>query len=368
LIQEGQEALVGQAVAVFAATKDEDLSGYVPEGIDAVEKEQHVLHVEDAVVQKEKEDGCIELKQPAFIPEPPLEDYVFPFAHERKECLATPYAKKLAKEQGVDLFSVKGSGPRGRIESRDMVLGQQSAVVGFFPKQEPDLVPGSYELLPLSPMRRVIAERLQQSKSFIPHFYVAQKVRVETLLSVRDQLKAEEISVTINDLILRACALTLKEHPCINRGFHSVENKVIQFQTIDIAVAVSVEQGLVTPIIRHADYKNVGQISKEMRHLAHKAKEGKLTRKEYMGGSFTVSNLGMFGISSFFGIINPPQAAILSVSGIEDVPVVSHGVVVPGKIMTLGLSADHRVIDGAQAALFLRTLQKWIENASLLLL
>ncbi|MBM3199062.1 MAG: 2-oxo acid dehydrogenase subunit E2, partial [Chlamydiae bacterium] len=310
------------------------------------------------------------LGQPAFVPEPALEGYRFPFPEEACESIkATPYAKKLAKEQGIDLWSIKGSGPRQRISSRDLELGQKKTAYSSWKKSPPEgLQPGSYEEQSMSPMRRVIAERLQQAKSFIPHFYLTQKVRAESLLALRQQLKAGDMQVTINDLMIRATALALREHPGINSGFNSVTRKKIQFQTIDISVAVSVDQGLITPILRLADYKQVNQISVEMRLLAKKAKEGRLTREEYVGGSFTISNLGMLGISQFFGIINPPQAAILCVAGIEEVPVVSQGVVVPGKVMTLSLSADHRVIDGADGAKFLRTVQHLLENPALLLL
>ena len=167
---------------------------------------------------------------------------------------------------------------------------------------------------------------------------------------------------------MRASALSLREHPNVNSGFNSVAPSIIRFKTIDISVAVSIEAGLITPIVRHADYKNLGQLSQEVKLLASRAREGKLSREEYTGGSFTVSNLGMYGISEFSAIINPPQAAILAVGGIEDKPVVKEGHIVPGKTMKLTLSVDHRVIDGADAAKFLKTLQKYLENPSLLLL
>ena len=167
---------------------------------------------------------------------------------------------------------------------------------------------------------------------------------------------------------MRAVALSLREHPNVNSGFNSVNNSLIRFKTIDISVAVSVDAGLITPIIRHCDFKNLGQISQEVRQLALRARDGKLSREEYTGGSFTVSNMGMYGISEFVAIINPPQAAILAVGGIEDRPVIKDGHVVPGKTMKLTLSADHRALDGADAAKFLKTLQKYLENPSLLLL
>ncbi len=191
---------------------------------------------------------------------------------------------------------------------------------------------------------------------------------VEAMVAVRGQLKTGGLKITYNDLIIRAVALALKEHPEVNSGFNSVSGAIIRFKTIDISIAVSVDDGLITPIIWHADYKNLGQISVEVKSLVAKAKTNKLAREEYVGGSFTVSNLGMFGISEFRGIINPPQAAILCVSGIVEKAVVKEGQVVPGKTMTMTLSADHRVIDGADGAKFMKTLQKFVENPSLLLL
>jgi pyruvate dehydrogenase E2 component (dihydrolipoamide acetyltransferase) len=168
--------------------------------------------------------------------------------------------------------------------------------------------------------------------------------------------------------MIKAVALSLKEHPEMNSGYNSVSSSIIRFKTIDISVAVSIPSGLITPILRHADYKSIGQISAEVKLLAQKAKEGKLIREEYVGGSFTISNLGMFGISGFVGVINPPQAGILCVGGIEDKPVIKNGAVVPGKSMNITLSADHRVVDGSDGAKFIKTLQKYLENPAALII
>jgi pyruvate dehydrogenase E2 component (dihydrolipoamide acetyltransferase) len=194
------------------------------------------------------------------------------------------------------------------------------------------------------------------------------EVRCEKLLDLREQLKALGLRVSVNDLVIRASALALREHPEINSGFDTEQQKIIRFKTIDISVAVTIPDGLITPIIRHADFKNVGEISAEIKMLASRAKEGKLSREEYVGGSFTVSNLGMYGVSDFCAVINPPQGAILAVSAILDKPVVQDGQVVPGKLMTLTLSADHRVIDGVAASLYLKTLQRFLEQPAGLLL
>jgi pyruvate dehydrogenase E2 component (dihydrolipoamide acetyltransferase) len=274
----------------------------------------------------------------------------------------------LAQERGIDLTTVKGTGPHGRILERDLSLGQPASVVTFGRREVPHEKPGSYEEVPLSPIRKVIGQRLQEAKTFIPHFYETQEILADRLVHVRTELASVGLKVTYNDLVLRACALALREHPAVNSGFNSVNQSIIRFKTIDISVAVSLESGLITPIVRHADFKNVGQISTEVKSLATRAKEGKLSREEYTGGSFTVSNIGMFGITEFKAIINPPQAAILAVGGIIDQPIVKDGQVVPGKVMRVTLSADHRVLDGTDVAKFLKTLQQLLENPSLLLL
>jgi pyruvate dehydrogenase E2 component (dihydrolipoamide acetyltransferase) len=274
----------------------------------------------------------------------------------------------MAEENQIDLSTVKGTGPHGRIMSRDLDLGQPAGTVTFGRREHPTIAPGTYEEVPLTPIRKMIGKRLQESKTFIPHFYTTQEINAGRMMQLRAELSSAHLKISYNDFILRASALALREHPEVNSGFHSVNQSIIRFKTIDLSVAVSLPSGLITPIIRHADFKNLGQLSSEMRVLATRAKEGKLSREEYTGGSFTISNLGMFGISEFVAIINPPQAAILAVGGIEDRPIVKEGLVVPGKTMRLTLSADHRVLDGADAARFLKTLQKYLENPSLLLL
>ena len=370
LVENGKEAAVGAPIAIFSASKNEDITSYKPEGI-AQEVKKEVMPAEKPIeVEVKSAPKAQGMQQPAFIPEPPLEKYVFPFPGELLDdrVKATPYAKKIAKEQGIDLSTVKGSGPHQRIVSSDLSLAQKGSSHVFGKREIPLTVPGSYEEETLSPMRKVISARLQQSKSFIPHFYVTQIIDAEPMLALREQLKNGEVKITVNDIIVRAVALALREHPHLNSGFNSVSNTIIRFKTIDIAIAVSISEGLITPIIRHADFKNLGQIASEVKVLAGKAKAGKLAREEYVGGSFTISNLGMFGISEFKGIINPPQAGILCVGGIEEKPVVRHGHVVPGKVMTLSLSADHRVVDGSDGAKFIKTLQKLLENPSLLLI
>jgi len=356
LVENGGEALVGMDVAIFTETPDEEII--------VAKKEE----IKEAALPKKEEvsekPSTVSVSEPQFIPEPPLENYVFerPLAKVN----ASPLAKKLAKEKGLDLSSVKGSGPGGRIVSRDLDMAQKAG----FQRGEIDFKkkPGSFVEEPISQVRQVIAKRLQEAKSFIPHFYIRQKMNAEPLVRFREELKEVGVHVTVNDCIVRASALALVEHPKLNSCFHSEHKTLVCFETIDVCVAVSLSDGLITPIIRYANYKSLQEISLEVRSLAKKARSGKLELHEFRGGSFTVTNLGMYGVTDFQAILNPPQAGVLAVSGIREAPVLKKGHVVPGKVMNITLSVDHRIIDGVLAAQFIKTLQKYIENPTSLLL
>ncbi len=368
LVPNGGGAIVNQPIAIFTLKAAENIEGYKPEG--TLPQKETPKAIKEETQAKPKGGSVVGTTQPIFTPEPPLQNYEFPFptGDAKKRITASPLAKKIAREKGLDLTSLKGSGPGGRISVRDLDLAQPDLAVSFGKREMPTEAPGSFEEKALSPMRKVIAERLQQAKTFIPHIYVRQEVDAEALFKTREELKNGNIKVTFNDFVIRASALALKEHPEVNSGFDSGNQSIILFKTIDISVAVTVEGGLITPIIRHADYKNLGEISLEVKELATRAKMGKLKPEEYKGGSFTISNMGMFGVTDFAAIINPPQAAILAIGGIEECPRVKGGQVVVGKRMNLVLSVDHRVIDGAEAAKFIKAVQKYLENPSLLLI
>ncbi len=373
LIEEGKDAIVNQPVAIFTEKKDESIEGYIPEGVmpeTVVAATQNTQEEEANAPAAPSAGKTGAMLQPTFTPEPPLEGYEFGNrgVSVKDRLFASPLARKLAKDKGIDLSTVKGSGPGHRIVSRDLELGQPDAIVAFGRQELPKETPGSYEEEALSPMRKVIGQRLQESKTFIPHFYTVQEIQVDALEAIREQLKKVGVKVSINDFIVRGVALALRNHPGINSGFNSANNSIIRFSTIDVAIAVSMEGGLITPIVRHADYKNLGELSVEIKSLATRAREGKLEKQEYMGGSFTISNLGMYGVTEFSAIINPPQAAILAVAGIEEKVLLKEGKIIPGKVMRVTLSADHRVIDGAGAAEFLKTLKKHLENPAMLLL
>lgn len=373
IVQEGQEASVNQPIAIFTEKADESIEGYKPEGETPPAPAQQPV-IESANVQpieqKAPSTPTPIRSQPTFVPEAPLTPKSGAAASlgSGQRVKASPLAKKIAQEKGLDLAGIQGTGPGNRIVSRDLEGKHPTGINVFGRNDLPEIAPGSYEEESLTPMRKVISQRLQDAKSYIPHFYVSMKINAEPLLMLREQLKSHDIKVTINDLIIKAAALALRQHPDVNSGFNSSTNSIIRFKTIDISVAVSLPTGLITPIIRHADYKNLGEISSEVKALAARAKEGKLEMHEFKGGSFTISNLGMYGVSEFIAIINPPQAAILAVSGIANVPAVRNGQIVPGQEMTLTLSGDHRVIDGVAGAEFLRTLQRIMESPALLLI
>lgn len=363
LVAEGGEAVVNQPIAIFTEEKDESITGYTPEGASpkgAIPPTNITQPQQPSLVSISTEEQLP--IAPTIAPEI---QKTFPEAIESENrILASPLAKKLAAQQSLDLTGLKGSGPGGRIMKRDLAGASQ---VHPKPSIEPKVAMGSFTEEALTPIRKVIAQRLQEAKATIPHFYLQQTIDAAPLVILREQLKKSGIKLTYNDLIIKASALTLKKHPAVNSGFASKGGSIIRFKTIDISVAVSIEGGLVTPIIRYADDKNVRDISLEVKALAKKAKEGKLQPIEFQGGSFTISNLGMYNVTNFFAIINPPQAAILAVSGISDVPVIKNQQVVPGQTMNLCLSVDHRVIDGVAAASFMQDLQSILENPAVLL-
>ena len=368
LISEGSLAHVNKAIAIFTTEEKESVEGYQPEEISPEPPLEIKVEIEqpEEVLAPSRPSPTLQLKEPAFIPESPLEKYIFPIPSgpPGKRIKASPLARRLAKEHGLDLSTVKGTGPDERITSKDLKKAAPMGLVTFGRLEKPTVAPGTYEEIPLTPIRKIIARRLQESKSFIPHFYVKQIIDAEALVNLRNQLKNLDLKVTFNDMVIRASALALRKHPEVNAGFNSVNQTIIRFKTIDISVAVSIDEGLITPIIRHADYKNLGQISLEISQLVQRARQNKLQEHEYKGGSFCLSNLGMYGITEFTAVINPPQAAILAIGGIEDRPVVKEGNVVSGKTLALTLSADHRVIDGAYAAQYLKTVQQLLENTT----
>ena len=287
----------------------------------------------------------------------------------------SPVAAKIAAALAIDVRLVKGTGPDGRVVKADVEATAKSgsAKIGAAaakpekPKLKVLRADGQAQAtVAMTPMRQIIGKRLLESKTQIPHFYVSETIDAGALVALREQLNLlEGFRVTVNDLMVRASALALRVHPALSATFHG--DRIVRHDSSDISVAVAIPDGLITPIVAKAHTKSVRAIGDEVRALAKKAVEGKLQPAEFQGGSFTISNLGMFGIESFCAIINPPQVAILAVAGIKDVPVVRNGVIVPGKVMQVTLSADHRAVDGADAAAFLKTLRELLEAPATLL-
>ncbi len=299
---------------------------------------------------------------------------------------ASPLAKKLAAERGIDLSQITGSGPGGRIVEHDVLSAQPGAAPQPAPKPAaapavlappPAAVPATPaaagdQRIPLTGMRRVIADKLLISKTTIPHFYLNIEVDAEALMKLRVDINAAaeaagQGKITVNDLVIKAVVVALTKVPKVNAAWAG--DAIIEYGAVNLAVAVAVEEGLVTPVIRDAAKQSLRGISESVKDLATRARTKKLKPEEYQGGTFTVSNLGSYGIETFSAIINPPQAAILSVGAIVKKPVVNAaGQIVAGQRMSLGLSCDHRVVDGSIGAQFLGELRKLIENPTLMLL
>ncbi|MXV44254.1 pyruvate dehydrogenase complex dihydrolipoamide acetyltransferase [Saccharibacter sp. 17.LH.SD] len=279
----------------------------------------------------------------------------------------SPLARRLAKEHGLDIASLKGTGPNGRILKRDIEAGLKAASGQKEESTSGESVAeqaGSIERVPHSTMRKVIARRLTESKTQVPHFYVSVDIELDALLALRSKLNAslvdEGVKISVNDMMIRAVALALKKRPGLNVQF--TETEMLHFSDVDIAMAVSIPDGLITPIIRKADQKTLRQISAEARDLAIRARKGKLKPEEFQGGTFSISNMGMFGVKDFAAIINPPQAAILAIAAGEKRPVIRDGEVRAATMMTATLSVDHRAIDGALGAQWLNMLRDLVQN------
>ena len=297
---------------------------------------------------------------------PPLAAPPSPRADGR--VLASPIVRKQAREHDVDLSTIGGSGPGGRVIKRDLdayLAGPRPVAASSMP----------YERLPpriekLTSMRRTIARRLTESKQTVPHFYLTIDLDAGPLVRARKQLNAELEAdgekVSVNDLILKAVAVALRRVPEANASF--MGDAIHVHQVVDISVAVAIPDGLVTPVVRDADHKSVRDIAREVQELAGRAKQKKLAPEEMMGGTFSLSNLGMYGIEEFAAVINPPEGCILAVGAVRDEPVVQNGEVVPGTRMKVTLSCDHRVVDGAIGARWLAAFRKVIEQPVLMLL
>lgn len=280
---------------------------------------------------------------------------------------ASPLARKLAEDKGVDINQVKGSGEGGRIVKRD-VDEFKSAPAPSAARPQVNLASAgaapagmSYDELPVSQMRKTIARRLSESKFSAPHFYLTLDIDMDNAIEARKSINAvAPQKISFNDFVIKAAAVALKQHPVINSSWAG--DTIRRNHEINIGMAVAVDEGLLVPVIRNADQKGLATINTEAKEFAGKARDKKLQPSEWEGNTFTISNLGMFGIETFTAIINAPDACILAVGGIKQVPVVKNGAVVPGNVMKVTLSCDHRVVDGASGAAFLNTMKGILEN------
>lgn len=281
---------------------------------------------------------------------------------------ASPLARKLAADRGIDLNMVQGSGDHGRIVKRDVDsfnpafhTSAQPGAAAAAPAQSAPAGVENYTDYPVSQMRKVIAKRLSESKFTAPHFYVTMDIDMDNAIAARKAMNASgEVKISFNDLVVKATALALKKHPAVNSSW--MEDFIRINDHVHIGVAVAIEDGLLVPVLRHADQMALSHISTSVKDLAGKAKDKKLQPSDWEGNTFTISNLGMFGVEEFTAIVNPPDAGILAVGGIKQVPVVKDGQVVPGNVMKVTLSLDHRVADGASGAAFLQSLKEYLEN------
>jgi pyruvate dehydrogenase E2 component (dihydrolipoamide acetyltransferase) len=279
---------------------------------------------------------------------------------------ASPLARKLASDYKIDLSSVSGSGPQGRVIKRDLE-GMLSGKPSGSPAISKPIIPGTSNDVELSPIRKTIAKRMTESKATAPHFYVTVEVDMDPAMTFRDQINnVKEIKLSFTDIVIKASSEALMKHPQVNATY--LGDKMRQYHYTHIGVAVAMEEGLVTPIVRNCEQKRLDQINAELRDLVERARTRKLKPDEYLGATFTISNLGMFGVDEFAAIVNPPEGAILAVGGIVEKPVVKNSQIVIGHTMKVTLSSDHRIIDGAVAARFMQDLKKILENPASLVL
>ena len=314
---------------------------------------------EEPAGEKEEKEEAREPKKEESKPAPqPVESKASSTTAEGR-IKASPLARRMADDRGIDIARVNGSGDGGRIVKRDIENYREAPAAAA-----PTAPVGteSFEEEKVSQMRKTIARRLSESKFSAPHFYLTVEIDMENAMAARKDINGaiEPSKISFNDLIIRAAAASLRKHPAVNASW--MEDKIRYNKHVHVGVAVAVEEGLLVPVVRFADQKPLVQINQEVKEFADKARNKKLQPEEWEGNTFTISNLGMFGIEEFTAIINPPDSCIMAVGGIMEKPVVKDGQVVPGHRMKVTLSCDHRVVDGAKGAAFLDTFKKYMEN------
>lgn len=373
-VEKGKSAQVDQVIAIVGAPGEDFQALLNDSGKTAApeaKKEEKAPEAEPKAEEKTevKEEAKTETKTEAKVEEKAETKTEAPVSKEQSEegrIKASPLAKKIAQDKGISLDAVSGSGPEGRIIKKDVeefVPQTKEAAKTEKPViQIPQIVgEEGYDETPVSQMRKVIASRLSQSKFTAPHFYLTISVDMDNAIAARKSVnEVSPVKISFNDLVVKAAAMALRRNPAVNSSW--LGDTIRTNKHIHIGVAVAINDGLVVPVIRFADNKSLSQISAETGDLAERAKNRKLQPADWEGNTFTISNLGMMGIEEFTAIINPPDACILAVGGIQQVPVVKNGQVVPGNVMKLTMSCDHRVVDGAVGAKFLQTLKQYLED------
>jgi pyruvate dehydrogenase E2 component (dihydrolipoyllysine-residue acetyltransferase) len=365
IVNEGESAPLGQLIAVIGSA-DEDISSVLSEA-----------PTKAAAPEPEKAQAApapAPAPVPSPAPTPQANGHATAAQPDSGRMIVSPLAARMAAEAGLDLRSLQGSGPGGRIIKRDIeaALSQPKAAAptGTFPRAveslrfQPAAVAAAspYRDEPASEIRRVIARRLVTSIGPVPHFFLTSEIEMDRAAEMRKGINAldPDLKISINDIVIKVVASALVQHPAVNASF---QDKFIRYyEHADVGVAVAIEDGLITPVIRSADQKSLSQIAAEVRELADRARSRKLKPEEYTGATFSISNLGMFGIDEFTAVINPPEGGILAVGAMTAKPVVRDNEIVVRQMMRVTMSCDHRVIDGATGAKFLQTVKKILEN------
>ena len=355
-IDEGSTAPVDSIIAVIGS-KGEDISSIIKG--DNTAKEEPKPEVKEEPKLEVKEEPKPEVKEE---PKPEIKEEVKSVVVSNESTdriLISPLARKLANEKGIDIKSIKGSGDNGRIIKRD-IDSYKSSDYSQFIQPRPSVTESSNESQN-STMRKAIAKRLSDSKFSAPHYYLNIECEMDNMISFRNQfINTQNIKISFNDIIAKAVSLSLARHPKVNSRWY--DDKIVFYDHVHLGVAVAVDDGLIVPVVKYANSKDLPEINIEIKDFAVRAKNKKLTPAEIEGSTFTISNLGMFGIESFTSIINQPNSAILSIGAIIEKPIVKNGDIVIGNTMKLTLACDHRTVDGATGSLFLKTLKEYIEN------
>jgi pyruvate dehydrogenase E2 component (dihydrolipoyllysine-residue acetyltransferase) len=359
IVNEGQAAPLGQLIAVIGEP-DEDIASMLSEAPAAAPAPKPEQPKQEPPKQEQKQD-----EKPAEQPAPQQNGQP---KTDSGRMIVSPLAARMAAESGIDLRSLQGSGPGGRIIKRDIeaAISQPKPEPGY-PRvvpagQIPQIGASAYRDEPASEIRKTIARRLVTSLGPVPHFFLTTEIEMDRAAEMRRGINAldPDLKISINDVIIKVAAAALIQHPEVNASFQ--EKFVRYYERADVGVAVAIEDGLITPVVRAADQKSLSQIAAEVRELAERARSRRLKPEEYTGATFSISNLGMFGIDEFTAVINPPEGAILAVGAMSPKPVVRDNEIVIRQMMRVTMSCDHRVIDGATGAKFLQTFKKILEN------